>query len=536
MEPFDVIIVGAGSAGCALAEGLTASGRLRVLLLEAGGAARGLSVRVPIGYGRSFHDPAVNWRFTAEPDPGLGGRAAYWPRGKGLGGSSAINAMVWMRGLPEDYEDWREAGNPGWGWNEVGPLFDRIERRIGADGAERGEGAVAVSDREPEFHPIRRHFYAAAREAGLPLTRDFNGPAPEGVGPYAHTIRRGLRCSAADAYLAPAMARRNLTVATGAHAERILFEGRRAVGVAWRRGGALFSARAREVVLAAGAIGSPQLLQLSGVGPVGLLCEMGVPVVHHSPGVGAGLRDHVGLDYAYRAKEATLNQALGPWRGRIACALSYALRRAGPLSLSVNQIGGLVRSAPERNRPDLQLYFNPVTYTVRDKGRRKLLNPDAHPGFILGFNACRPTSEGSVTLRSPDPAAPPRIIPNALATEADRADAVAGARLIGRLQNTAALRALIDGAPAVDLAAAEDEAILADFRVRGGSVFHACRTCRMGPEERGGVVDHRLRVHGVGGLRVADASVFPDIPSANTNAPAIMVGRRAAEIMLADQA
>lgn len=532
METFDYIVVGAGSAGCVLADRLSASGRDRVLLVEAGGGDRRFWIRTPIGYGMTFHDPAVNWRFHAEPDPALGDRAVYVPRGKVLGGSSSINAMVYCRGLAEDFDDWRDAGNPGWGWRDVATTFARIERRVAADGAVLGDGPLWVSNRAPEYHKVRRHFEAAASEVGLPATADMNGVAPEGVGPYAITTRSGLRCSAADAFLRPAMSRPNLTVMTGAEVQRITFEGRRAVGIILRRGSETLCLGARrDVVLAAGAINSPQLLQLSGIGPGAALQALGIQVVHDNGAVGGGLQDHLGVNYAFRATEPTLNQVLGTWRGRLAAGLAFLARRRGPLSLSVNQMGGLVRSTPGAARPDTQLYFNPLSYSADFAAERPILQPDAFPGFILGFNPCRPTSRGRVDLASPDPAAPPRIALNYLDTDADVSGVLAGARLVGRLQDTAALRRLIDGAPSFDLTQATDDAILADFRARSGSVYHPCGTCRMAPADRFGVLDPHLRVHGVEGLRVIDASAFPNITSANTNAPTIMLARHAADLM-----
>ena len=534
MEEFDYIIVGAGSAGCVLAERLSRDPRVRVLLLEAGGGDRRLAIRTPIGYGATFNDARVNWRYHAEPCEGLGGRAAYWPRGKVVGGSSAINAMVYCRGMPADFDDWRDAGNPGWGWADVAPVFRRIERRVRACGTAEGDGPLWVSDREAEYHPIRRHFYAAAEEIGLKRAADLNGDDPEGVGAYPITTRRGWRCSAADAFLKPALRRPNLALRTGCRVSRVLFAGRRAMGVAYARAGRDHRVRARrEVLLAAGAVASPQLLQLSGVGPGALLQDMGIGVVHAAEAVGAGLQDHLGINYLYRATEPTLNAVFGLWRGRVAAALRFAATRAGPLSLSVNQMGGMVRSGPGRPRPDIQLYFNPLSYSTEKAGTRTLLKPDPWPGFIMGFNACRPTSRGRIAIASPDPAAQPRITPAYLSSNADLEAALAGARLIGRLQETRAMRGLIDGAPVFDPAAASDEAVLADFRARAGTVFHPCSTCRMGPKDAGGALDPSLRLRGVEGLRVVDASAFPNITSANTNAPVIMLAAHAAEMIAA---
>ncbi len=537
MEDFDYIVVGAGSAGCVLADRLSASGRSRVLVLEAGGSDRRFWVRTPIGYAKTFHDPSVNWRFTAAPDPGLDGRAIYVPRGKVLGGSSSINAMVYCRGLPQDFDDWRDAGNPGWGWTDLAPVFDRVERRVAADGRVTGGGPLEVATREAEYHPIRRHFYAAAHELGLPITADMNGAYPEGVGPYALTTRAGWRCSAADAFLRPALGRRNLTVLTKTLALRVVFEGRRAVGVEVRAGGSTRVLRARrEVLLAAGAVGSPQLMQLSGVGPGALLQAMGIVVVHANDAVGGGLQDHLAVNYAYRATEETMNRALGTWTGRLRAGAEFLLARRGPLSLSVNQMGGMVRSRPEAAQPDVQLYFNPLSYSAGFAGDRPITRPDPFPGFILSFNPCRPTSTGRIDIAAPDPAAPPRIAPNYLATNGDVAGVLGGARLVARLRETAAMRELIAAGAGFDPAQADAAAILADFRARAGSVFHLCGTCRMAPEDRGGVLDARLRTHGVEGLRVVDASAFPNITSANTNAPTIMLALRAADLIAADVA
>lgn len=532
MDSFDYIIVGAGSAGCVLAERLSSDPARRVLLLEAGGSDRRFWIRTPIGYGKAFHDPTVNWRYLCEPDPGLGGRSAYWPRGKVLGGSSSINAMVYCRGLASDYDDWQAAGNPGWGWSDVEPVFRSNERHVSADGAVHGQGPVWVSHREPEYHPVKRFFLDAAREIGIPVTGDMNGTSPEGVGAYPVTTRRGLRCSAADAFLRPAMGRANLAVRTRVLVRRVLIEGGRATGVEYQAGAQVVRVAATgEVLLSAGAINSPQLLQLSGVGPAPLLRRHGIAVLRDNPAVGGGLRDHLGISYFYRASQPTLNGVLGSWVGRCGAGLQFVLRRSGPLSLSVNQMGGMVRSDPALDRPDIQLYFSPISYTTETIGKRQLLRPDPYPGFILGFNACRSSSTGRVDIASGDPAAPPCIAPNYLSAPGDIADAITGARLIGRLQTTQAMRSLILGTPALDLSSASDEAIVQDFRARAGSVYHPCGSCAMLPESAGGVVDAQLRVYGIAGLRVIDASVFPSIPSANTNAPAMMVARKAAHLI-----
>jgi choline dehydrogenase len=535
MGEFDYIVVGAGSAGCAIAARLSEAADVRVLLLEAGGSDRRLFVRMPIGYGKSFYDPAVNWKYRTEPDAGIDGQEAYWPRGKVIGGSSSINAMVYARGLPADYDDWRAAGNPGWGWSDVEPVFWNFERRIQADGRIEGDGPLVVSYREREYHPVKRYFLDAAREAGLPVTSDMNGPNPEGVAAYAINTRNGFRCSAADAFLRPALGRANLRVLSDALATRVLFDGNRATGVEYRRGGVVHRAAARaEVIVSAGAVNTPQLLQISGIGPGEVLARAGVPVLVENAGVGGNLQDHLGISYFFRASEPTLNQWLGTWTGRARSALLYALFRSGPLSLSVNQMGGLVRSSAEAERPDVQLYFSPASYSLPTRGKRELLKPDAFPGFILGFNPCRPQSAGRIDIRSGDPLDAPAIRPNSLSHNSDVESVIACARLVQRLRNTAAMRKLIAAPLGFDPGPADDASLLEDFRQRCGTVYHPCGTARMAPRTQGGVVDERLRVYGVDALRVADASIFPNVTSANTNAPAIMVGRKAADLILKD--
>jgi len=533
VQNFDFIIVGAGSAGCVLANRLTENGRHNVLLIEAGGSDRKFWIRTPIGYGMTFFDQNVNWCFEGEKDPGLNNRDIYVPRGKVIGGSSSINAMVYCRGAKGDFDDWRDAGNPGWGWDDVKPAFDAIETHVRKDGGVDGKGPLTVSDRQNDYHPLKRHFIGAARDAGLPIADGTAGQGDEGFGPYLINTRGGLRCSSADAFLHPVKHRNNLTILTHAHVTKILFNGKRAVGVAYRKDGVMHETRAtREVILSAGAIQSPQLLQLSGIGPGALLRDKGIEIIHANDAVGAHLEDHVGINYYYRAKEPTLNAVLGTWAGRIAAGIQFVLTRTGPLSLSVNQYGGIVRSSASQTRPDMQLYFNPLSYSTENAGKRKLTEPDPWPGFILSFNPCRPTSHGHVKLASPDPFKQPEILFNYLATEHDRNDAIKGARLIGRVQNTPTMQALLSAPPKFDPSQESDESILSDFRKRSGSVYHPSCTCRMAPEDKGGVLDVELRVHGVEGLRVVDASSFPNITSANTNAPAIMVGWRAADMIL----
>jgi choline dehydrogenase len=536
MAAFDFIIVGAGSAGCVLADRLTADGRHRVLLLEAGGSERRFWLQVPIGYGKSFYDGRVNWMYRTEPDPGLAGRQGYWPRGKVLGGSSSINAMVYIRGQPEDFDGWQADGNPGWGWHDVLPYFKKSEDNDGGADPWHGVGGpLHVSDVSKDLHPLCQVYLEAGEQAGLTRNPDFNGATQEGVGLYRITTRDGLRMSTARAFLRPAMKRPNLRVETGAHATRILFDDMRAMGVEYLQRGVRCRVAARsEVILAAGAINTPQLLQLSGVGPTDLLASLGIETVLHSPAVGLHLQDHLCIDHLYRSRRPTLNSELRPWWGKLWAGAKYLALRRGPLSLSVNQGGGFFRSRPGLERPNMQLYFSPVSYLKAPPGKRPLMSPDPYPGFLLSAQPCRPTSRGHLRIRSPDPVAPPMIVPNSLATEHDIRELLEGARFLRRLAATPPFTALIEAELQPGIAVQSDEAMLEDIRQRSSTVFHPVGTCRMGPDPRTAVVDSRLRVHGVQGLRVIDAAIFPSITSGNTNAPVIMVAEKGADLVLQD--
>lgn len=446
MSDYDFIIVGAGSAGCVLASRLTESGRFSVLVLEAGGSDRRFWITVPIGYGKTFYDARYNWKYLTEPDPGTDGRVSYWPRGKVLGGSSSINAMVYIRGQAEDFDGWAAAGNPGWSWRDVLPYFKKSEDF--AQGVSEFHGAggpMHVSDTSGQVHPICRDYLAAGQQAGLPLNNDFNGASQEGVGLYQILTRSGFRVSSARAFLRPAMHRRNLAVKQHAQATRIVFEGQRAVGVEYRERGLPKSARCRgEVILAAGAINSPQLLQLSGVGPASLLQSMGIPVVLNQTAVGANLQDHLCVDYLYRSRRATLNNLLRPWWGKLRVGIEYVLSRGGPLALSVNQAGGFFRTSPSLTRPDMQLYFSPLSYIKAPPGKRVLMSPDPYRGFLLSVSPCRPDSRGRLEIRSPDPLAAPAIHPNYLSTQHDVDDMLRGVRFLRQLAAAPALATLIE--------------------------------------------------------------------------------------------
>ncbi len=533
METFDYVIVGAGSAGSVLANRLSESGRFRVLLLEAGGSDRSLWIQMPIGYGKIFHDARVNWKYITEPVPGLDNTRSYWPRGKVLGGSSSINAMVYVRGHPRDYAEW-QAVAPGWGWDGVAPVFKRMEDWDGPSDPTRGTGGpLPVHDVTREVHPLTRLYLTAADQAGIPTNPDYNGPEMEGATCYQITTKGGFRASTARSYLKPARKRVNLDIRTRAHVTRVLFEGRRAIGVEYRQNGQTKTVGARaEVILSGGAINSPQLLQLSGIGPGGVLQNHAIPVLHEAPNVGRNLQDHLGADNYFISKVPSLNKDLRPLFGKVKAALHYALLRKGPLSLSLNQGGGFVKLHEDSQGPDLQLYFSPVSYTRAPVGVRPLMNPDPFQGFLMGFNPCKPTSVGHLQIKSPDPMVAPDLHPNYLDTDHDRAMMLAGTKLMRHIAGMPALNAVIDSEllPGTDIQS--DEAIATYLRQHAWTVFHQCSTCRMGQDAATSVVDPNLRVHGTDSLRVADASIFPSIPSGNTNAPAIMVGEKASDLIL----
>lgn len=535
MNNYDYIIVGAGSAGSVLANKLSASGKYSVLLLEAGGSDKKFFVQMPIGYGKTYYDDAVNWKYTTEPVAGLNNKPSYWPRGKVLGGSSSINAMVYVRGHPQDYDDWA-ADAPGWDWANVAPVFKRMEDWAGGADDNRGSGGpLSVTDTKDQVHPLCQHYLDAAGQLQIPFNADYNSGSMEGAALYQITTAGGLRASSARCYLHPALSRSNLTLKKKAHVLKVTLDGVRATGVIYRSRGTDTTVKAnREVILCGGAINSPQLLQLSGIGCKTLLKQFGIAPVVDAPMVGQNLQDHLGADMVCRSTVPTLNQVLRPWHGRLRVGLQFLLQRRGPLTLSLNQAGGFIRTDPDANRPDLQLYFTPLSYTRAPVGTRPLISPDPFPGFLIGFNPCKPTSTGHLQIKSADAMVAPELHPNYLATRHDRDLMLTGMRMMRNFTSTPALKDLVaeeiyPGAPVQS-----DDQMMDFIRENAWTVFHQCGTCRMGDSRAGNVVDAKLRVHGTKGLRVADASIFPSIPTGNTNAPAIMVGEKASDLILQD--
>jgi choline dehydrogenase len=524
---FDYIIVGAGSAGCVLANRLSASGQHRVLLLEAGGEDRNPWIHIPIGYGKLFKNAKLNWLYESEPEPELNGRRILHPRGKVLGGSSSINGLVYIRGQKEDFDHWRQLGNVGWGYEDVLPYFRRSEdQQRGADAFHGAGGPLAVSDqREP--HVLCEAFIAAAEQAGFARNDDFNGAHQEGAGYFQTTARRGRRCSAAVGYLRPARRRANLRVLTEAPSLRVLIEGGEAVGVAFSHQGEVWRADAAgEVILAAGAIASPPLLQLSGVGPGELLRRHGIPVVKDLPGVGENLQDHLQSRLVYRCtRPITVNDDIANPLRSLGIGLRYALWRKGPLAVSAGYAGGFFRTDPRLATPDVQAHF--ITFSTTRMGDK--LHPFS--GFTASICQLRPESRGFVRIKSADPAAHPAIQLNYLAAEADRRNMVAGLRLLRAIMQAPALRPYIENEYEPGPAAVSDEDLLRYIRERASTIYHPTCSCRMGDDAQA-VVDARLRVHGVGRLRVVDGSVMPSLVSGNTNAAIVMIAEKGAELIL----
>lgn len=533
---YDFVIIGAGSAGCVLADRLTADGKFKVALIEAGGSDQKFWLRTPIGYGHSFYNKDVNWKYVAQPDPGLAGRADYWPRGKVLGGSSSINAMVFIRGAREDFDEWAALGNTGWSYDDVLPVFKSMEdNEAGADEWRGTGGPLHVADVTSQVHPLNENFIQAGEALGFPRNPDFNGASQEGLGIFQINTKNGRRMSASRAFLDRAINRSNLNVIDNAHVTKLGFTGPRATRVDFVRGNrtrTLYAAQ--EIILCAGAVNSPQILQRSGVGPSELLERHGIDLVHDMPAVGKHLQDHLGFSYMYRSTVPTLNQQLGNWPGKLLAGARYLLTRTGPLSLSVNQGGGFVRTSPDRERPNAQLYLCPVSYTRTPPGTREMLKPDPFKGFYIGVTQTRPHSEGHIEIASSDPFADPLIFPGGFSDPRDMTEMIEAARLMRALAQTEPLAKVIEAEFEPGPEIETDEQIANDIRERSYTTYHPCSTCRMGTDKSNSVVNERCEVHDLYGLRVVDTSVFPTQISGNTNAATMMIAEKTAAMILED--
>jgi choline dehydrogenase len=527
---FDYIVVGAGSAGCVLANRLSADAATSVLLLEAGGRDNHIWIHIPIGYLYTQGKPRTDWCFKTEAEPGLNGRALNYPRGRVLGGCSSINGMIYMRGQARDYDQWRQLGNTGWAWDDVLPYFKRSEDYVhGADDLHGAGGEWRVEEMRLTWD-ILDAFRAAAGEIGIPKTDDFNRGDNAGCGYFQVNQKRGVRWNTSKAFLRPVMHRRNLRVLTHAQAKAIRFEGRRAVGVElWHEGRPAYAAARGEVILAGGAIGSPQLLQLSGVGPAAHLHEHGIAVRHDLPGVGGNLQDHLQIRTVYKVRDTvTLNERAGRHRHRMVMGLQYFLMKRGPLTMAPSQLGAFARSDPSRETPNLQYHVQPLSL---DKFGDPL---HSFPAFTASVCNLRPTSRGTVRLKSADPRGHPAIRPNYLATPEDRQVAADAIRLTRRIVAAPALRRFVPEEYLPGAAVQSDADLATAAGQIGTTIFHPVGTCKMGPDSMA-AVDARLRVHGIEGLRVVDASIMPTITSGNTNSPTVMIAEKASDLIRDDR-
>jgi choline dehydrogenase-like flavoprotein len=527
----DYIVVGAGSAGCVLANRLSKDPANKVVLLEAGGRDWNPWIHVPVGYFKTMHNPSVDWCYRTEADQGLNGRSIDWPRGKVLGGSSSLNGLLYVRGQKEDYDRWRQMGNDGWGWDDVLPLFKRSENQErGADDYHGTDGELSVSNMRLQ-RPICDAWVAAAQKAGYPFNPDYNGSTQEGVGYFQLTTRNGRRCSAAVAFLNPARQRPNLEIITKAQVQNIQIEEGRATGVRYLNasGTEQTITCTREVVLSSGAIGSPQILMQSGIGPGGHLQANGIEVVHNLAAVGKNMQDHLQARLVFKCNEPTLNDEVRSLFNQARIAAKYALFRAGPMTMAASLAVGFLKTGPHVETPDIQFHVQPWSADSPGEG--------VHPFSAFTMSVCqlRPESRGEILLDGPDPRTYPKIHPNYLSADLDCRTIVEGVKIARKIAQHAPLKSKIseEYRPTNDLAMDDYDGTLDWARSNSSSIYHPTGTCRMG-QGANSVVDSRLRVHGLHGLRVADCSIMPEIVSGNTNAPAIMIGEKASDLMLAD--
>ena len=522
MNEFDIIIVGAGSAGSIAANRLSQDQNLKILILEAGPNIFHPMIKIPLGYGMTFYNKSINWNFYTSPQLHLDNRRLYCPRGKVVGGSSSINAMIYTRGFPSDFRNWTYDNSSFWSWENIRKTFENMEKNIILTDKENATSKIVVNNVSSQHHSILNNYFLGAKELDIPSVDSFNADNAEGVGHYDITTRNGYRWSAADGFLKGTLTK-NVKLTTHANVNQITVSDKKVTGVKYSKKGRNFEVKAKiGVVMAAGSIKTPHILMLSGIGPSDHLKNFGIETKIDNPNIGSNLQDHIGIDYLYRSKVPTLNKSLGTVSGRIKSILEYLIFRSGPLSLSINQGGGFIRWKNREDYPNLQVYFNPLTYSVSHANKRPLLKTDKFDGFIIGFQPCRPNSRGNIRLSSKEINDDPLIDPGYLSNEKDLYDLECAYDFIRKISQTHSLDNIIDHPIGIDLVKSSVKEMISHFRQNATSVYHPCGTCKMGPDKDTGVVSNRLKVHGLQNLWIVDASVFPNITSGNINAPVMM--------------
>ena len=522
MSEFDIIIVGAGSAGSIAANRLSQDQNLKILILEAGPNNFHPMIKIPLGYGMTFYNKSINWNFYTSPQLHLDNRRLYCPRGKVVGGSSSINAMIYARGFPSDFRNWTYDNSSFWSWENIRKTYENMEKNIILKDKENATSKIVVNNVSSQHHSILNNYFLGAKELDIPSVDSFNADNAEGVGHYDITTRNGYRWSAADGFLKGTLTK-NVKLTTQANVNQITVSDKKVTGVKYFKKGRNFEVKAKiGVVMAAGSIKTPHILMLSGIGPSDHLKNFGIETKIDNPNVGSNLQDHIGIDYLYRSKVPTLNKSLGTVSGRIKSILEYLIFRSGPLSLSINQGGGFIRWKNREDYPNLQVYFNPLTYSVSHANKRPLLKTDKFDGFIIGFQPCRPSSRGNIRLLSKEINDEPLIDPGYLSNEKDLYDLECAYDFVRKISQTHSLDNIIDHPIGIDLIKSSTKEMISHFRQNATSVYHPCGTCKISPDKDTGVVSDRLKVHGLQNLWVVDASVFPNITSGNINAPVMM--------------
>ena len=535
MEESEIVIVGAGSAGCIVANQLISKTNFKVLLIEAGPSDNNPVVKIPLGYGMTFYNKKLNWNFYSKKQKNLLNREIYFPRGKIVGGSGSINAMIYARGLNTDYEEWSQNTNDIWSWSSINESFREIEKHISIKDHSSIFNKIPVNDVSSLHHPILKNFFEATKEQGVEFNQNLTSDTINQVGHYNINTRNGYRFTSSNGFLKPILNNSELTLLKNCIVRKINFNQKKISSIEiFHKEKKIFIKPKIGVILCAGSIMTPYILMHSGIGSSNDLKKFNIEVNIDSPQVGKNLQDHIGLDFLYKSKVDTLNKYLGRWPGRIRSVLHYAYNRSGPLSLSINQGGGYINWNSKNKSPNLQLYFNPLSYSINYKNKRPLLNTDKFNGFAIGFNSCRPKSRGAIYLSSNKFNDIPVIDPNYLDHYEDINDLKCAFDFIRKISNSLHLKKIIDKALDIDPLKSSDEELIDYFRKKSNSVYHPCGTCRMDDNIQNGVVSKRLKVHGVENLWIADASVFPNITSGNINASVMMLANRATQLIIDD--